>query len=111
MVGSVARRAVPVAVGALDARQEPVERGHQVIVRACPDLDDDKTGRRVRDEDREEPVTLRGSVGHEVRTGRRQVVETAAAPRPDGQLTRLYGKMLRIASRIRPSPPPTGADS
>ena len=111
MVRAVARRAVTVAVGALDARQQSVERGHQVVVGARPDLDDDKAGGRMRDEDREEAITVLGSLGGEGRAGRGQVVQPAAAPRADRQLAGLYGKMLRIASRSRPRPPPAGTDS
>ena len=111
MVRAVPGRPVAVAVGALDARQEPVQVGHQVVVRARPDLDHDETGRRVRDEDRQQAVAAVGRLGRERRARAGQVVQAAAAPRADRQLARLYGKMLRSASRIRPSPPPAGADS
>ena len=111
MVGAVARRAVTVPIGALDPRQESIQGCHEVLVRACPDLDYDEPGGRMRHEDREEPVTLADDLSDERGTRGRQVVQTPAAPRPDRELARLYGKMLRIASRIRPSPPPIGADS
>jgi hypothetical protein len=65
----------------------------------------------VRDEDRQQAVAVSGDVGRERRTGGRQVVQPSAIPRPDRQLARVYGKMLRIASRRRPMPPPAGADS
>ena len=48
VVGAVAGRAVAVAVQPLVARQQPIERGQQVVVRARPDLDDDEPGRGVR---------------------------------------------------------------
>jgi hypothetical protein len=111
VVGAMPRRAVVVAVCALGSRQESIEGGHHVVVRARPDLDDDKPCGRMRDEDRKETVAAIGSLGDERGAGGRQFEQPAAAPRPDGELARLYGKMLRIASRIRPSPPPTGADS
>jgi hypothetical protein len=113
VVRAVAGRAVPVAVGALHARQKTVERRHQVVVRARADLDDDESRRGMWDEDREEAVAqaVLGRLGDERLAGTSEVMQPAAAPRPDRQLARLYGKMLRIASRSRPSPPPTGADS
>ena len=111
MIRPVTGRPVAVAVGTLDAGQESIERGHEVVVRARPDLDDDEARRGVRDEDREEAVGVICGLCHECGAGRGQVVEPAAGPRSDGELLRLYGKMLRIASRIRPSPPPAGADS
>ena len=113
MVRAVTGRAVPVAVGTLHARQKTIERRHQVVVRARADLDDDDTRGGMRDEDREEAVApaVLGRLGDERLAGTGEVVQPAAAPRADRQLARLYGKMLRIASRSRPSPPPTGADS
>ena len=111
MVGAVSRRAVTMPVGPLDPWQEPVQGGHQVVVGAGSDLDHDDPRRGVRDEDREEPVGPVGCVGDERRADRGQVVQAAAVPRSDRQLARLYGKMLRNASRSRPIPPPAGADS
>lgn len=52
VVGAVAGRPVTVPVETVLAGQQPIERGHQVVVRARADLDDDQPGRRVRDEDR-----------------------------------------------------------
>ena len=111
MVGAMPGRAVAMPVGPLDARQQAIQGGHQVVVGAGPDLDHDEARGRVRDEDRQEPVAAIGCLGDERRACRGQVVQAAAAPGPDRQLARLYGKMLRIASRSRPSPPPAGADS
>jgi hypothetical protein len=62
-------------------------------------------------EQRQEAVTVAGRLGCEPRAVGREVEQAAAAPRPDGQLLRVYGKMFRMASRIRPKPPPAGADS
>jgi len=99
------------AVQPLLARQQPVERGDQVGIGAGPDLDDHDPRGGVRDEDREEAVAAgrcrrgeRGAVGG-------QVDQPAVVPGPNRQLTGVYGKMLRKASRSRPSPPPAGADS
>jgi len=92
------------------ARQQSIERVDEVVVGAGPDLDDDQSRRRVRDEDREQP--LAGvDVGEERGAGCRQVGDAARRPGPDRQFTGLYGKMLRRASRIRPRPPIAGADS
>ena len=104
MVGAVTGRAMAVAVPAIVARQQPVERGQQVVVRAGADLDDDEAGRGVRHEDRQQPVLgvdvgeERGALGGEIR-------QAAARAGPDGQLAGVYGKMLRSASRRRPRPP------
>jgi hypothetical protein len=104
----VTGRAVTVPVHPVVARQESIERRHEILVRARTDLDDDEPGGRMRDEDREQPVRL----GRDEAVARRGQVEQAArGARPDGELERPYGKMLRSASRIRPSPPPTGVDS
>ena len=65
----------------------------------------------MRDEDRQESVAAAGRVGREPGAVGGQVDEPATATGPDRQLVRVYGKMFRIASRSRPIPPPTGADS
>ena len=111
MVGAVPGRAMAVAIQALLSWKQAVEGGHQVVVRPRADLHDDEAGRGVRDEHRQQPVLIRGRVGRERGAFPGQVEQPAPVPRPDRQLARLYGKMLRIASRSRPSPPPTGADS
>jgi hypothetical protein len=90
--------------------EQSVERIEQIVVRARADLDDHQPRGRMRDEDRQEAVT-RIDVRQEGRARGGQVGQAAGRPGPDRQLTRLYGKMLRRASRIRPMPPPTGADS
>jgi hypothetical protein len=92
------------------ARQQPIERVDQVVVGTGPDLDDDQPGGRVRDEDRQQAIA-RLDVGQERGTGRGQVGNAARRTGPDRELASLYGKMLRSASRIRPSPPIAGADS
>ena len=111
MIGAVAGRPVAMAVEPLVARQQPVERGQQVLVRAGADLDDDEARGRVRDEDRQQSVPTGGRVDREPGAVGGQVDEPAAATGPDRELARVYGKMLRIASRSRPIPPPAGADS
>ncbi len=100
-----------VAVQTVVARQQAIEGGQQVLIGAGTDLDDDETGRGVRHEDGQEAVAAVGGFGGEPRQITGQVDQPATATGPDRQLTRLYGKMLRIASRRRPSPPPAGADS
>ncbi len=111
MVGAVPERAMAVLVEALLAREQAVESGQQVVVRPGADLDDDEAGGRVRDEQRQQPVLAGGRVGRERGALPGQVEQPAPVPRPDRQLARFYGKMLRMASRSRPRPPPAGADS
>jgi len=111
MIGAVAGRAMAVPVETLLAREQPIESGHQVVVRPGADLHDDETRRGVRHEDREQPVFAGGRVGRECDALSGQVEQPSPVPGPDGQFARLYGKMLRIASRSRPRPPPAGADS
>lgn len=111
MVRAVARRAVPVAIPAVLTRQYPVQRIHEVVVRTGTDLEDDQTGRGVRDEDGKQAITVAGDVGQERGTGRGQVGQAAGGTGPNRELAGLYGKMLRRASRTRPRPPPAGADS
>jgi hypothetical protein len=65
----------------------------------------------VRDEHRQQPVLAGGRVGRERGAPLGQVEQPAPVARPDRQFARLYGKMLRMASRSRPRPPPAGADS
>ncbi len=108
MIGAVAGRPVAVAVQPLVVRQEPVEGGQQVVVRAGPDLHDHQPGRRVGHEDRQQAV---GLVGDERGAGVGQVRQPRVGPGPDGELGRPYGKMLRSASRMRPMPAAAGADS
>ena len=98
------------AVQAVLARQQPIERVDEVVVGARSDLDDDQPRGRVWDEDGEQAVG-RLDVGQERGAGRGQVGDAAGRTRPDRELPSLYGKMLRRASRIRPSPPMAGADS
>lgn len=110
MIGAVARRPMAVPVQTLLARQQPIERVQQVVVRARPDLDDDEAGGGVGYEDREQAVT-RADVRQERRAGRGQVGQATRRTRPDRELAGVYGKMLRRASRILPRPPIAGADS
>jgi hypothetical protein len=65
----------------------------------------------MRHEDREEPVAVGGRLGNESGAIAGQVEQPPAGARPDRQLARLYGKMLRNASRRRPRPPIAGAES
>jgi hypothetical protein len=62
----------------------------------------------VRHEDVEQPVA---QAADELLALPREVEDAPPAPGPDRQFGRLQGKMLRSASRIRPSPPPAGVDS
>ena len=98
-------------IGPLDPGQQPIQGGHQIVVGPGPDLDDDDPRRGMRDEDRQQSVAAVGGLTDEPRTGGGEVVQAAPRPGADRQLTRVYGKMLRIASRSLPSPPPAGADS
>lgn len=108
VVGTVPWRPVTVPVEPVVARQETLKRREQIGIGAGPDLDDHDAGRRVRDEDGQQPV---GLIGDERRACPGQIRQTRAAPRPDRELVRPYGKMLRSASRSRPRPPFPGADS
>jgi hypothetical protein len=100
-----------VAIAAIVARQQPVEGGHEIVVRAGADLSHDDARGRVRHEDVEQAVGVRPDLGDEARAGRRQVEESPARPGPDGQLALVYGKIDRRASRSRPRLPNAGADS
>jgi hypothetical protein len=102
---------VAVAVQPLLTRQQPVQRHQQVVIRAGTDLDDHETGSCVRHEDRQQAIPAAGCVRREPGALAGQVGEPATTAGPDRQLARVYGKMFRIASRSRPMPPPTGADS
>jgi hypothetical protein len=62
---------MPMPIRPLDPRQEPIERGHQVVVRPRPDLDDDQTGRRVRHEDGQEAIAAVADLGEETTRTRR----------------------------------------
>jgi hypothetical protein len=110
VIGPVTGRAVTVTVLRLLAWQEPIQRGHQVIIGAGTDLHDDQAGRGVRDEDRQEPLGG-ADVGQERVALGGEIGQTAARPGSDSQLAGVYGKMLRSASRSRPRPPRAGADS
>ena len=110
MIGAVAGRPVAVPVPAVLARQQTVEGVQQVVVGARPHLEDDQPRGGVRDEQRQQSVG-RPEVIQEGGAGGRQVGDATCGPGPDGEGARLYGKMLRSASRIRPSPPIAGADS
>jgi hypothetical protein len=111
VVGAVTLGAMSVAVETLLAREKAVERGEQILVGSGPDLDDHHARRGVRNEDREEAVACVCHLRDEARAIAREIDQAAPGSGPDGQLARLYGKMLRSASRSRPSPPPAGADS
>jgi hypothetical protein len=64
----------------------------------------------MRHEDREETV-LGAGVAEERRARGGQIREPACRAIPNRELSGLYGKMLRNASRMRPRPPIAGADS
>lgn len=110
MIRAVARRPVTMAP-AVVTRQEPIERIERVVVGTGAQLEDDEARRRMRHEHREEPVAGPRPFGDEPPAGSGEVGESALVARPDREPGRLYGKMLRRASRIRPRPPMTGADS
>jgi hypothetical protein len=110
MVGAVARRAVAVTP-AVVSWQEPVERGHRVVVRTGTQFHDREPGRGMRHEHRQQPVATVGVLSDEPPASAREVGEPTLPARPDRQLDAVYGKMLRSASRIRPKPPIAGADS
>ena len=80
VVGAVAGRSVAMAVQPLLARQEAVERGEQVVVRAGPDLDDDQPGGRVR---ARRPTAGRRPVGRLGRERRRTPPVRSTSPRTD----------------------------
>jgi hypothetical protein len=110
VVGAVAGRTMTMAILPLVPWQQPVEGGQEVGVRTRSDLDDDEPGRRVRHEDRQQPIAgvdltqERGTLAGQIR-------QATARTRPNREVAGLYGKMLRSASRSRPSPPRAGADS
>ncbi len=111
MIGTMPWRTMAVAIVPVVTREEAVQRIQQVVVGARPDLHDDQAGRGVRHEDRQQAVCILRNVRQERRTGSRQIGETAGGASPYRELSRLYGKMLRRASRSRPIRPPAGADS
>jgi hypothetical protein len=110
VISAVTGRPVSVAVEAFLAGQQSIESVHEVIVRPRSDLDDHEPGRRMRHEDGQQPV-VRLDIHEEGRAGGRQVGQPPGGAGADAELARIYGKMLRRASRIRPTPPPAGADS
>lgn len=98
------------AVPAVLTRQQAVERVEQVVVGARADLQHDDARGGMRHEHRQQSIP-RADVVEEGDAGGGQVGQAAGRLGPDGEGPRLYGKMLRSASRIRPSPPIAGADS
>lgn len=111
MVGAMARRPVAMPIQPVLAREQSIERVEEVVVGAGPDLEDDEPGRGVGYEHRQEAIPLLGDIGEEGGAGRAQVRDAAGRAGLDAERSGLYGKMLRSASRIRPRPPPAGADS
>ena len=95
-------------VGRIGPGQEPVERLEEIIIGPGPELHDHDTRGGMRHEDVEQAVAV---VRDEATAGIGQVGEAAPAAGSNRQLGGLQGKMLRSASRMRPSPPPTGVDS
>lgn len=110
MIRAVAGRPVSVAVEALLAGQQSIEGVHEVVVRPGSDLDDHEPGCRMRHEDGQQPV-VRLDIREEGGAGGCQIGQAPGGAGADTELARVYGKMLRRASRIRPMPPPAGADS
>ncbi len=127
MIRAMASR--PVAMPpAVVAGQQIVQRLEQIPVRPCPELEDDEPGSGVRHEDVQQSIAR---AGDEARARRSEVGEPGIGAGANRQLGRLqrpllrvtaiargtfgapwtYGKMLRSASRRRPSPPDAGADS
>ena len=111
MVGTVPWGAVTVAIEAILSREKAVQGIQQVVVGARAHLQDDEAGRGMRHEDGQQAVVTAGDVREKRGAGRRQIGDPSSGARPDAELASLYGKMLRSASRRRPSPPPAGADS
>ena len=89
MIGAVARAPVPVPP-AVVAREELLERGQQVLVRARAELHDHHAGRGVRHEDGEEPIGVAGDVRQERAALIRNVGDRRATPGLDGQLAALH---------------------
>lgn len=110
VIGAVPGRAVAMAP-ALIARQEPVQRGESVVVRAGPQLQDRQARGGMGHEHRKQPIAACRALGDEPSAGSRQVAEATRVTGRDSELKRLYGKIDRRASRIRPRPPIAGADS
>ena len=67
-----------VAIQPVLAREQPVERVHQVVIRPGADLDDDQACRRMRHEDRQQPIVASMSP-QERRAGGGQVGDAAGA--------------------------------
>ena len=98
-------------VQAILAREQPIERIEEVVVGAGPGRGGGTPPPGGGPEYRQQPNARLGDVGEERGAGRGQVGDPAGRTRPDAERSGLYGKMLRSASRIRPRPPPAGADS
>ena len=100
---------------AIVARQESIQDVEQVLFGAGAQLHDQQTGRGMWQEDDEQAVV---AAVDEPPAFIGEVDQPALRAGSNGQRTRLHradanrqGKMLRSASRIRPSPPIAGADS
>src|SRR4051794_7960694 len=92
-------------------RQYTIERRQGVVVGTGAELEDGDPGRRMWHEHGQQAVTAGSVLGDEPPAGIGQIREAALAARRDGELERVYGKIERSASRMRPSPPIAGADS
>jgi hypothetical protein len=110
VVRAMTGRTMTVPVSHVIPWQEPVKDRQEIVVRPGTDLYDHEPGRGVRHEDRQQPVGGT-DVGEERSTFGGEIRQPAARSGPDGKLARVYGKMLRRASRSRPRPPRAGADS
>ena len=90
MVRAVSRRPVPVAP-AVVAREEALDRREEILLRSGAELHDHQSGRRVRDEDDEQAVSL---TRDEALAHRREVEHAAAAAGLNADLARLHGASL-----------------
>ena len=110
MIGAVTRRAMAVPVQAVLARQQSVQGVEQVVVGPAPIST--MTSPAVAWGTKIESRPSAAPMSREERgAGRGQVGQATRRPGADRELARVYGKMLRSASRIRPRPPIAGADS
>jgi hypothetical protein len=110
VIRTVARSPVAVAVQRIVAWEEAIQGRDEIGVRAGPNLDDDQAGCGVGNEDRQETLA-RPDLVEKCLARAGEVRQTATGTSPNRDFAAVYGKMLRRASRSRPSPPRAGADS
>ena len=97
VVRAMAGAAMPVDP-AIVAREQPIERLHEVLLRSRPELHDDDPAGRVRHEHVEQPVAR---AGDEALALARQVEQPAAPPGVDRQLERLHSTAVAASSASR----------